>query len=85
MSAKDLWRSKDMSSCKLTANIDVLRVLLGNLIKTELVQFIDENEQVPLFQRNYAKDMAKISELEQKLQFLRSAIENSKFRIHNQV
>ena len=44
MSAKDLWRSKDMSSCKLTANIDVLRVLLGNLIKTELVQFIDENE-----------------------------------------
>lgn len=49
MSAKDLWRSKDMSSCKLTANIDVLRMLLGNLIKTELVQFIDENEQVPLF------------------------------------
>ena len=44
MSAKDLWRSRDMSSCKLTASVDTLRVLLGNLIKTELVQFIDENE-----------------------------------------
>ena len=85
MSAKDLWRSKDMSSCKLTASVDTLRVLLGNLIKTELVQFMDENEQVPLFQRNYAKDMAKISEVEQKLQFLRAAIENSKFKIHHQM
>ncbi|CAL5998179.1 V-type_proton ATPase subunit a [Hexamita inflata] len=84
MSAKDLWRSKTMVNCKLIANQDNLRHILENLIKIQMVQFQDENENVPLFQRLFSKDMTKIQEVEQKLTFLRQQVESSTIEVSHQ-
>ena len=64
MTAADLYRSKTMSYCKLTTNFSQLRPLLNNLFQKDCIQFVDENENVPLFSRKFSKEIAKIGDVE---------------------
>lgn len=47
----------------------------------KIAQFVDLNPNVQPFGRTYAKDVAKIYEIEQKLLFIRGQIEHSNVRV----
>lgn len=67
-----------MKLCNIIAHNDALYRQLQGIYKTKVVQFVDMNENQSAYQRVYAKDMARIYEIEQKYLFLRSATEHNK-------
>ncbi|CAL6025367.1 V-type_proton ATPase subunit a [Hexamita inflata] len=85
MSASELWRSKTMKHCNLIMKRDASAPILQGLMHLNTVQFIDMNENVPAFSRTFSKDIAKIYDVEQKLNFMRTAIEHSTVRIPDQL
>jgi hypothetical protein len=63
----------------------MIHPMLQSLIPIKAVQFVDMNEQISAFNRTYSKNLTKITEVEQKLSYIRNQIEHSTIKIPEQL
>lgn len=74
MSAKDLWRSKDMSLYSFLVSRDVSPQVVAKLMTLNSIQFLDTNYAQSAFTREFSQDLASIASAEAKLKYLQEQV-----------
>jgi len=66
-----LFRSEEMCLLQFIIQTEAAHSTVSHLGELGLVQFLDLNEEVSAFQRNFVKEVRRCDEMERKLRFLR--------------
>lgn len=85
MTAWDLWRSKDMSHLRLVIQREACHDVVQYVGKNTKVMFDDLCPEKTAFEREFAAEVQRCSEVEHKVTFVRRQIEISGFDVPEQV
>ncbi|KAF2069868.1 hypothetical protein CYY_008808 [Polysphondylium violaceum] len=69
-----LWRSAPMQMVQLFVQIEAAHDTVDELGKLGLIQFLDHNENVNAFQRNFVNEVKRCDEMERKLKYFEDSI-----------
>jgi len=72
----ELWRSQEMKLVQLFIQIEAAHDTVDELGKLGLIEFRDLNPHVNAFQRNFINEVKRADEMERKLRFFASEIED---------
>ncbi|KAM9979818.1 hypothetical protein ACTFIZ_006051 [Dictyostelium cf. discoideum] len=69
-----IWRSSPMQMVQLFVQIEAAHDTVDELGKLGLIQFLDDNEHVNLFQRNFVNEVKRCDDMEKKLKFFEDQV-----------
>jgi len=79
----ELWRSQEMQLVQLFIQVEAAHDTIDELGKIGLVEFRDLNPYINAFQRNFINEVKRADEMERKLKFFQTQIEEHNLSVGN--
>ena len=70
-----------MKYYRVSTSQNSVKELLQNLVPQKAAQFVDLNENLPHFSKPFSKDIQKLAEIQQKVEYLRQQMINNRIQV----